>query len=128
METDRRLYEQIRRVFTDEEIRKLGEDLAQQTQNLIDLRVEKSSTLAALSAQIKSVEQSVGELTGKINNRCEMIAVEVIAMLDNPRPGMKALVRVDNNEVVRFEAMTSAEMQGSFGFRVDDGDEERGAT
>jgi ABC-type transporter Mla subunit MlaD len=120
METDKRLYEQIRRVFTDEEIRKLGEDLAQQTQGVIDLRAQKSSTLAALSAQIKSVEQAVSDLTQKINNRCEMIAVEVIAMLDNPRPGMKALVRVDNNEVVRFEAMTSAEMQGSFGFKVDD--------
>jgi hypothetical protein len=123
---EQRLYEPIRHVFTDEEIRVLGEALARETHALYELRIQKSGAVASINASLKNSEKLIGELTTKITNRYEIVDVEVIPMMDTPRAGMKALLRVDNNEVVRYEEMTAAEKQTSFGFNFVDPDEPDG--
>jgi hypothetical protein len=111
-----RLYEAVKYTFSLDEIRELGEALAREAQNVFDLRERKSSVVAELSALIKQANGRVAELTNRINNGYELREVECMVMLETPRPGMKRIIRVDNNEPLRDEPMTAAEMQGSFGF------------
>jgi hypothetical protein len=53
MEKEKRLYEQVKHLFTDEEIQHMGEALARENQNLLDIRDAKSSAAAAFAAQMK---------------------------------------------------------------------------
>ncbi len=116
---DKRLYEQVKYVFTDEELRVLGESLARESQNLIDLREQKSSAAAAFAAQIKEASVRCADLATKINNRSEFREIEVVPLMDTPKPGMKAIVRIENpDDVIRYEPMTAAERQASFGFNL----------
>jgi hypothetical protein len=102
--------------FTEPEVRELGRALAREDQILFDLRSEKASAAASLNEQIKVTTKRVAELVEKINRGFELRAVEVIAVFEKPRPGMKTFVRIDNGEEVRTEAMTMEELQQSFGF------------
>ena len=114
---EQRLYESVRYVFSDAEIQGMGENLALENQNLLDLREQKSSAVAAITAQIKEAGLRAVDLATKINNRYEMREVEVVPLMDTPRPGMKALARIENpDDVIRYEPMTAAEKQASFGF------------
>jgi hypothetical protein len=116
---ENRQYEPVKYPFSDQEIRELGEALARENQVLIDLRDARTAQMAASNAAIKESLKLAAELTQKINNRYELREVEVIWMPDNPKPGTKALMRVDRPDiVVRYEPMTPAEMQGSLGFGV----------
>lgn len=125
---DKRLYEQTKYVFTDEEIRHMGEALARENQNLLDIRDAKSAAVASFAAQMKEAGQRAVDLASKINNRYEMREVEVVPLMDTPRPGMKALVRIDNpDDIIKYEPMTAAEKQATFGFHLlDDDDDKRG--
>jgi len=114
---DKRLYEQVKYPFSDEEIRVMGEALARESQNLVDLRDQKSAALASINAAVKEACKRALDLSMKINNRYEMREVEVVPLMDTPRPGMKAIVRIENpDDVIRYEPMTVAEKQQSFGF------------
>src|SRR5262245_20420079 len=113
---ERRLYESTRYVFSPEEIRELGEALAREAQVVFDLRDQKANAVATFTAQIKAANKRVADLTTRINNGYELREVECIVMMETPRPGMKRIIRIDTNATVREEAMTAAEMQGSFGF------------
>ncbi|HZF23984.1 MAG TPA: hypothetical protein VE030_11035 [Burkholderiales bacterium] len=113
---EKRLYEAIKYTFGPTEMRELGESLAHENQNCFNLEDQKANTVAALAAAIKSAKSRVVELTTKINNGYEMREVECLAILETPRPGMKRIIRLDTNEMVREEAMTVNEMQSGFGF------------
>jgi hypothetical protein len=113
---EKRLYEAIKYTFKPNEILGLGESLAREAQNVFDLREQKANVAASMAASIKAANSRVADLTQKINNGYEMREVECLAMLETPRPGMKRIIRLDTNEMVREEAMTMAEMQQGFGF------------
>lgn len=113
---DKRLYESIKYTFLPDEIRALGEGLARENQTIYDLREQKTNVVASLTASIKEAESRAADTTKKINNGYEMREVECLAMLETPRPGMKRIIRLDTNEMVREEAMTMNEMQQGFGF------------
>lgn len=113
---ERRLYEAIKYTFDETEIRLLGESLARESQTVFDLREQKASVAAEFAGKIKTGEGRLGELTTKINNGYELREVECLVLLETPRPGLKRIVRIDTNEMVREEAMTMQEMQGNFGF------------
>jgi hypothetical protein len=118
--SEKRLYEAVKYTFSQTEIRELGEALAREAQTVFDLRDQKKTVTAELGASIKSAEGRVGALTDKINNGFELREVECMVMMETPRPGMKRIIRIDNNEPLRDEPMTAAEMQGSFGFSEGD--------
>ena len=117
-----RLYEAIKYSFTEGEIRELGESLAHETQLLLDLKGKKAAVDAELNASMKSAGQRIAELSEKITAGFELREVECLVMLETPRPGLKRIIRIDTNEVVRDEPMTLAEMQGSFGFSEGEGE------
>jgi len=113
---DTRLYEAVKYIFDPTEIKELGEALAREAQTVFDLKDRKSSVDAELTAQIKAANSRVAELTTKINSGFELREVECMVLMETPRPGMKRIIRLDDNSIVREEAMTASEMQSSFGF------------
>jgi hypothetical protein len=112
---DRR-YEAVKFTFGAEDIRELGQQLARETQNVYDLEKRKKEIDAELAAQIKAANGRVESTTTKLNNGYELREVEVLVMFDEPKTGMKRILRLDNNEILREEAMTLDEMQRGFGF------------
>ncbi len=113
---ERRLYESIKYTFSQNEIRELGEGLAREAQCVFDLREQKKNVVTQMGAQITAANKRVADLTTKINNGYELREVECLYVMETPRPGMKRIIRLDTNEVVREEAMTMQEMQKDFGF------------
>jgi hypothetical protein len=121
---ENRSYESVKYTFTHDEIRTLGEQLAREAQTVFDLREQKATLTAELAGDIKSANKRVGDLTHKINHGYELREVEVMTMYENPRPGQKTIIRVDNNETLRVEPMSMKEMQSSFGFSAGEGEKE----
>ena len=115
-----KIFEAVRYPFSDEERLGLGEALARENQVIYDLRDEKKDVTTQMAAQIQSAEKRAADLTTKINLGFEMREVECMWMLEEPRPGMKRLIRLDTNTMVRDEPMTAAEMQQSFGFKEEE--------
>lgn len=116
MSESKRQYEALKFTFGPKDIQELGQALARETQNVYDLETRKKEIDAELSSQIKSANVRVSETSRKLNNGYEMREVEVMIMMDEPKAGIKRIVRVDNNEHLRDEAMTLEEMQRGFGF------------
>jgi hypothetical protein len=125
--SEQRIYESIKYIFGGDEMRELGEALARETQTVYDFRAQKANAVSSLGASIKSAEKRAADLTSKINQGFELREVECMVLLETPRPGMKRLVRMDNNAHVRDEPMSLAEMQASFGFRADEGPDGKSA-
>lgn len=117
MAAERRQYEAVKFTFGPTDFQELGQKLARETQNVYDLEARKKEFDADLAAQIKAANGRVQECTTRMNNGYEMREVEVLVMMDEPKPGMKRIVRIDTNEHMRDEAMTLEEMQRGFGFR-----------
>lgn len=111
-----RQYEAVKFTFGASDIQELGQKLARETQNVYDLEKEKKELDAVLAAKIKAANNRVAEVAEKLNNGYEMREVEVLVLYDTPRSGIKRLIRIDNNEQLREEAMTLEEMQRGFGF------------
>ena len=116
MSDEKRKYEALKFTFGADDIRELGQKLARETQNVYDLESRKKELDAEFSAQIKAANNRVAEITTKLNNGYEMREVEVMILLDEPKQGIKRVVRVDTGEHLRDEAMTLEEMQRGFGF------------
>lgn len=114
---EHRIFEAIKYTFKSDEIRELGEALAREAQTVFDLEQQKKTMTAGMAAQIKGANKRVADLTLKINQGFELREVECLALMETPRPGMKRIIRCDNSETVREEAMTVGEMQGFFGFQ-----------
>lgn len=114
--SEARKYEPIRYSFVPEEILELGEKLARECQLLADLEREKTQTAASVGARLKETYKRILELTTLVNNGYEIRQIECIELMENPRPGMKTIVRIDTNEAIRTEPMTMAEMQRSFDY------------
>lgn len=116
MGENKRQYEALKFTFGPTDIQDLGQKLARENQNVYDLESRKKEIDAEMAAQIKSANNRCSELTTKLNNGYEMREVEVLVLFDEPKQGIKRIVRVDNNEHLRDEAMTLEEMQRGFGF------------
>jgi hypothetical protein len=120
---ERRTFEKIRYKFSADEIRALGESLARESQSVIDLKAQKATSVAGYQSQIKAASGQVAEFTAKINNGYEVREVECMWDLDNPRPGIKSLLRCDDpSQVIRMEAMTLEEQQQTFKFEEGEGE------
>jgi hypothetical protein len=120
MET--RLYEAIEHKLSDDELIKLGEQLAELNQLHIELVADKKAKLADFTARRQELEQQIAILSGKIQNGIDTEQVEVIVLMDTPRAGQKSFLRMDNNQVLRTEDMTPQERQQSFGFDIGEDD------
>lgn len=122
MATEQRAYETVKRIFTEDERRRLGETLARTVQELVDNKQARVAAVADYQAKHKALENEAIRLTDCVNRGFEEVEVETMLMFDRPRPGQKQTLRVDTNEVIRTEPMTPRELQGSFGFQDPESD------
>jgi len=111
-----RQYESIRRYFGDEELAVLHEQLVVQVGEVKDLRGQKTQANTIINAQIKTAEKSVWDTQEKLATGYESIDVEVVPVMDTPKPGQKTIIRCDTSEKLRVEPMTARERQMSLGF------------
>lgn len=109
-------FEQLPYKFTRDELRQLGEDLAVANQEVYTLRGEKKTAQASIESSIKNAEARAAAITRKINERSELREVEVEAVLDTPRPGLKTITRKDTAEEIRTEVMTKEDRQVTMEF------------
>lgn len=116
MSDEKRMFDQVKYVFTDQEIQELGTELAQEVQAVFNLRADKKEKTTTLDAQIRTAEKRVADLTTRINIGSELRDVEVLVLLETPRPGLKRIIRLDTNEPLRDVPMTVEEMQSSLEF------------
>jgi hypothetical protein len=103
--------------FTDEEVRKLGAELAQETEKLDELTSVKTQTTAAWTAERKTLEASIRSLAGKIRAGSEHRDIECEILLDTPSVGQKSIVRRDSGETVAVELMAGYEKQDLLPFQ-----------
>jgi hypothetical protein len=120
-----REFESVEYRFNDEELLALGKELARTNQQIYDFRAEKKAVTASLTGSIETAETRAAELTGMIERRMEMRDVEVVAVMDRPRVGLKTIVRADNGVDVRVAVMTLEEQQATLDFGP--GDQSGGA-
>jgi hypothetical protein len=111
-----RQYESIRRYFGKEELDGLHEQLVVQVGEVRELRGQKIQANTIINAQIKTAEKNVWDLQEKLATGYESIDVEVLPVMDTPKPGQKTIIRADTSEKIRVEPMTAREKQQSFGF------------
>lgn len=116
MGRNERQYEAIKFTYSAEDIQERGQQLAHETQNVYDIKDKKKTADTEFGSQIKAAESRVSDLTTRLNNGYELREVEVLVLMDTPITGMKRVIRADNNEQVREEAMTLEEKQSGFGF------------
>lgn len=114
--SEQRQFEKVKRNFTEAELREMSEALIQSVGDVKTARTEKSAAMTALGAEVKTAEARVFELQEKLSLGYEVIEVEVVTAYDEPKPGMKRVIRADNGEELRTEPMTPRERQQSFGF------------
>ena len=105
-----------RHIFTDEELRQLGDELAMETDRLLELNSQKTLTTAAWNTEKKTLEASIARLAGKIKARGEHRELECQVMLNMPEPGRKTIVDPDG-QVQAIEAMAEFEKQEAFNFQ-----------
>jgi hypothetical protein len=111
-----REFENVEYRFSSDELLALGQELARHNQQIYDLRAEKMTVVGSLSASIKEWEKRAADLTGKIERRMELREVEVVAVMDKPRAGLKTMVRADNGVELRVVVMTLEEQQATLDF------------
>ena len=111
-----RHFEKVKYFFNEQERRELGEILARENQTLMDLGEQKKARVAEFAALIEGAKKRAMDLVTKIISGYEEREVEVMILMETPRPGMKRVIRMDNNETLFDLPMTVGEMQGSFGF------------
>jgi hypothetical protein len=119
---DRPQYEQVRRPFTDQEMADMHDALVQRLGDVEKLEAQKKQDNLVINAAIKGATKEVYDIRGKLAAGYEMIEVEVLAVMDKPKPGTKTIIRVDTSEELRTEPMSMRERQQSFGF-TEPGDE-----
>jgi len=107
--------------FTQDELRKLGADLANANAAVYELRSTKDTETKRLAAEIKDAEERAASFTHKIREGWEMREVPCVVKLDAPRRGMAEIVSMETGEVMDTRPMKEDEMQAFFRFQNQEG-------
>ena len=112
----KRITESLKYKLSPDELRLLGDDLARTMRDQIRVQCDKKTMQAHFASVLQEIDARMGDLSMRITTGYEMREMDCVVHLSTPKPGMKTIVRADNNEFVREEPMTPAEMQADFGF------------
>ncbi len=120
-----RQYECVLRDLTPEEMRSLADELNRKIREGAQLKDARATAMANFAAQMKAIVEEIGTLSDRYTAGVDEERVEVITLLDEPERGMKSILRVDTNKIIRTEAMTAQDRQGILGFQDGTNDETR---
>lgn len=104
-------------IFSEPELRDLGEELARQTQLIVSWEREKSEISALLNAKIKEASNRCRDLADKVTSGFEQREIECVIAYDSPAQGWKRYLSVQTGDVVREAEMSVEErMQARLDF------------
>lgn len=102
--------------FTHDEIHGKGIELARITSELAAIENERKAVASEFKAKIDTKSAEMEVLGNHINNGYEHRYIACTEILNQPRIGIKTIVRNDTNEIVSETAMNSDEMQSELEF------------
>lgn len=101
----------LRHNFTEEEITQKGRKLAILSAEKISIENDKKAAMSNFKAKIDGKVAEIELLLNDINNGFGQVYVECEVRPHDPNTGMKSIYRLDTNELVRKESMSSDELQ-----------------
>lgn len=101
----------LKYLFTADELREIASNLARTCRELEQLDFEKKQITSDFKAKIDACTAQISKLSFNINNGHEYRDIECFVFLNDPIPGKKTVIRIDNNETVAVEDMPKEEMQ-----------------
>ena len=108
--------EAVRCALTLSELRALGDELAAVVREHQEVYDAKAATVAEFGGRLKDLIARAHKIADTMRAGYQMREVVCILLMDTPREGMKQVVRLDTQEVLREEPMTANELQGMFVF------------
>lgn len=114
--------EQVRVKLFDQDRAAMGTALAQLLQEIETVEEQKKAHSKECSSRIEVLSAQVSNLQRTINQGYSLNETECIWLMSTPRPGLKTLVRCDNNEEVRTENMTDTDAQLGLDMQPPSGD------
>lgn len=96
---------------TDEQRKDFGIKLATTLEEVQRVEEEGKRNSDHYKDRIGGLQATVDELRWKVSTWQEWRDAECTVEFDDPTPGFKSVVRIDNGEVVETEAMTDADKQ-----------------
>ncbi len=114
MSTKKNETERILRVdYTDAQRLELGKDLATAHNDLTQTNSDFDRVKAEFKSKISAHESKIVDLSNKVSTGYHMVATKCLWRMDEPKKGMKVLVRLDKtpNEIIDSEEMTEADKQ-----------------
>lgn len=97
--------------FTDDELRSLGDELANETMNLQNLESEKKSVVSQYKSKADEIKAKIQTISANIAARREFRWTDCEVRFNEPRTGKKTVVRMDTGATVEVTNMTPDEMQ-----------------
>lgn len=97
--------------LTPEEEARLKTELVERLGDVYTLRGKKKVEGSAINAQIAEAEKLCSDLQEVLHAGFRMIEVPVEVIPNEPKAGMKKIVRADNMDTIRIESMTPMERQ-----------------
>jgi len=113
--------------LTDDEIRELGQELAEVEKAKQATRAERKATLAEIASRVNLADERIAELTSMITSKTRPVEVEVYS-ITKPGSEYREFFRSDKppgEPAIRREKLTWLERQESFGFGDDRPEPER---
>lgn len=96
--------------FTEDEITKLGRELAQKNKENENTENEKKSVMSNYKAKLDALAAEIAMVSGNIQNGFEFKYMDVEVVYDYKK-GIKTFRRVDNQENVGEEKLSPGEYQ-----------------
>ncbi len=97
--------------FTPEELRTLGDELANETMNLQNIESEKKSVVSQYKSKMDEIKAKIQTISANIAARREFRWTDCEVRFNEPKTGKKTVVRMDNGSTVEVANMTPEEMQ-----------------
>ncbi len=102
---------QLRVIYTNPERLELGRQLADTHQALAQTNIDLDSIKTDFKSRIAAHDAKITDLSTKVSNGWRMEEVKCVWIMDDPKKGMKRLVRTDTAEDVETVEMTQSDKQ-----------------
>ena len=99
-------------MFTEKELLEKGRKIAEAHQETAQVETEFDSVKAQFKSKLERLSSTIGELSNHMTSGWEYRQVPCETRYDDPSQGHKATYRLDLNEVVEIEQMTTLDKQG----------------
>lgn len=108
---DKQSKRHLRCEFTDKERLELARQLGEKNTELRRVDADKKRVAKDYGAQTSKIETEIGSLSDKVTSGYELREVECHEFFNQPKVGMKRVVRLDTLEEVGVESMSMEEKQ-----------------